>query len=214
MLTPEELEAASERLAALRADPRTPAVVRRAFLPPACAVTPRTYMQLEQISSPLAGGSWPMNDPEAMAVAVLGSWSILFGDRPLLPAEQVGEMIELMAAELVRAFSTTMPTKFPSSGDSPELPKEDSIGWIPRLMAEAYEAGLPDPFEMPLDQLFVLLASSRVNAGAEATGRDYRERLNPIPVCGNPDQEDRNGDPGHDSTEKTDQEQFQSISHS
>jgi len=81
-------------------------------------------------------------------------------------------------------------------------------------MAEAYEAGLPDPFEMPLDQLFVLLASSRVNAGAEATGRDYRERLNPIPVCGNPDQEDRNGDPGHDSTEKTDQEQFQSISHS
>ena len=74
-------------------------------------------------------------------------------------------------------------------------------------MAEAFEAHLPDPFEMSFDQLFVLLAGTRVNAGAEATGRDYREReLIAVPSNPEPEEGNGNGDPRDDSQRQEEKE--------
>ena len=176
----EELEAASEALARERADHRTPAIVRRAFLPPFCALTPRRLMELEQIDSPVLSGNWPWEDAAAMAQAFCTAHACLFPDREIPPASAMGEGLLAMIAEVQRGYQALMPMK---ARQMPGLTQQtqqaqlsDGIGWIPRLLAGAMKNGIGNPLDLPLDQLFILSAAAAANEGMECAGTDYRDR--------------------------------------
>ena len=171
------LEAASDALAARRADPRTAAVVRRAFLPPFCALTLRRYLALEEADSPLITHVWPWDDAAAMAQAFCTAWAILFPLREIPGVKQLSESIEEMVTEMNRGRSTVMKMRAPRTpGASTSASLSDGIGWVPRLLGRAYEAGLSDPLDLPMDQLFVIVAGAEANDGKESIGEDYSDR--------------------------------------
>jgi len=176
----EALEAESEALARERADTRTPAIVRRAFLPPFCALTPRRLMELEQMDSPVLSGNWPWEDAAAMAQAFCTAHACLFPGRDLPPASAMGEGLLAMIEERQRGFEAMMPMKarqMPGlTQHTQQAQLSDGIGWLPRLLAAAHKANLPTPLDMPLDQLFILSAAAAANEGMECAGTDYRDR--------------------------------------
>lgn len=168
------LEAEADRIAALRADPRTPAVVRRALLRPG-GLTLRKLLALEDAGSPVLDGRWPADDAAAMAQAFCTAWEILFPGRDIPPASDLGVAINEMADEVARGFSTVMPMRFPKVGGDSAPPSSDGLGWVARFVARfAYPPDLT--LDMPLDQLFILAAAQSANEGAECVGEDYRER--------------------------------------
>jgi len=172
----QDLERESAALARERADTRTPAIVRRAFLQ-ACAVTPRRYMQLEEIGSPLLCGEWPWEDPAAMSQAFCESYAVLFPDREIPPPSDLAKGLIEMISEVRRAFDGYMPMRSPSiPGVAQQAVTSDGIGWMARILAYAYKNGLPEPLDMPLDRLFVLTASAAACDGKECAGSDYRDR--------------------------------------
>lgn len=173
----EELEAESEALAKERADHRTPAIVRRAFLPPFCALTPRRLMELEQLDSPALSGEWPWEDAAAMAQAFCTAHAIFFPGREVPPPSQMAAGLLAMTHEVKRGFQAMMPMKarhLPGMTQQAQL--SDGIGWLPRLIAIAHKANLPEPLDMPLDQLFILTAAAAAHEGMECAGTDYRDR--------------------------------------
>lgn len=173
----EALEAEAEAMARERADSRTPAIVRRAFLPPFGAITPRRLMELEEINSPLLLGQWPWDDPAAMAQAFCKAYAILFPGREIPPPSQMDVALLDMLGEVKRAFEAFMPMRSPSlPGVSLRTQTSDGIGWLPRLLALAHKNNLPDPLDTPLDQLFILSAAVAANDGKECAGADYRDR--------------------------------------
>ena len=173
----EELEAASEALARERADHRTPAIVRRAFLPPFCALTPRRLMELEQIDSPVLSGNWPWEDAAAMAQAFCTAHAILFPDREVPPPSQMSDGLLAMTHEVNRGFQAMMPMKARQMpGMTQQAQLSDGIGWLPRLLAAAMKNGIGNPLDLPLDQLFILSAAAAANEGMECAGTDYRDR--------------------------------------
>jgi hypothetical protein len=174
-MTTAELEAEADRLAALRTDPRTPAVVRRAFLRPG-AITLRKFLALEDAASPVLDGRWPAEDPEAMAEAFCTAYAIVFPGEPVPPAAELSRAIERMVEEVRRGFSTVMPMRWPRQhGADPAPAREDGLGWVARFIAR-----FPYPpdqvLDTPLDQLFILAAAQNANEGADCAGEDYRER--------------------------------------
>ena len=178
-MTTTELTAEADRRAALRADPRTPGVVRRAFLRPG-ALTLRKFLALEDAGSPVLDGRWPWEDAAGMAGAFALAWGVLFPGLCLPPAEALQGALQTMAGEVARGFDTVMPMRFPSApGSPPAASPVDGLGWVARLLARAV-AGLCLPpaavLDMPLDALFVLTAALSANEGAECAGEDYRER--------------------------------------
>jgi hypothetical protein len=178
-MTPAELEAAADELAAQRNDPRTPAVVRRALLEPGC-LTLRDYLALEQAGSPLLAGAWPTEDPAAMAQAFCTAHAIVFPGREIPPPQALAGAIEEMEAVVSRGLSTVMAMRFrkpPGTPLSPESP--DGLGWVARLLGRfAARCWKPDDvLDLPMDQLFILSAAIFLHEGAECAGVDYRERL-------------------------------------
>ncbi|MEI6491593.1 MAG: hypothetical protein WCO94_03510 [Verrucomicrobiota bacterium] len=168
------LEAEADAIAARRADPRTPAVVRRAFLRP-CAMTLFKFLQLEEAASPALTGQWPWADPAAMAHAFCTAYEIVFPEREIPAAVNVGGAIAEIEAEIAQGFSTVMPMKFPTApGSSPTPIPADGIGWVARIWARL--GGHPAQLDMPMDQIFILAAAMTANEGAECAGEDYRER--------------------------------------
>jgi len=176
-----ELEAAAERIAALRNDPRTAAVVRRAVVRPG-ALTLRRYLALEDAGSPVLSGVWPWEDSEAMSQAFCTSFAILFPERKIPLAEDLAAAIAEMADEVVRGFSTVMQMKFPKPTQAAPPQAHDGLGWVARIWGRLVAAGVRDPLDMPLDQVFILSAAMSANEGAETVGEDYRERT--LPECG------------------------------
>lgn len=169
------LSAEADRLAALRADGRTPAVVRRACL--RRGLTLRRWLALEEADSPLISGRWPTGDAEAMAKAFCTAWETVFPGRCIPPAEDLGAAMAELNAEVERAFSTVMPMRWPRvAGAAEKADAPDGLGWVVRLLAR-----FPYPpdvtLDMPMDLLFALAAGSSANEGAECAGQDYRERL-------------------------------------
>ena len=189
-MTTEELEAEADRAAALRADPRTPAVVRRAFLRPG-AITLRKFLALEDAASPVLDGRWPTDDAAAMAQAFCTAFAIVCPGRDIPPAADLAQAIGEMSAEVRRGFSTVMPMRWPRQpGADPAPAREDGLGWVARFIAR-----FPYPpdavLDMPLDQLFILAAAMSANDGADCAGEDYRERSvegsvreRTLPACG------------------------------
>lgn len=173
-MTTEELAAEADRIAALRADPRTPAVVRRAFLRPG-GLTLRKLLALEDVESPVLDGRWPVDDAAAMSQAFCTAWEILFPGRDIPSAADLGVAINEMADEVARGFSTVMPMRFPKVGGDSAPPSSDGLGWVARFVAR-----FPFPpdttLDMPMDQLFILAAAQSANEGADCAGEDYRER--------------------------------------
>ena len=112
-----------------------------------------------------------------MAQAFCTAWAILFPLRKLPAAKQIDEGIDRMMAEVSRGRSTIMKMRSPRTpGGNISSALSDGIGWIPRLLARAYDSGLPEPLEMPLDQLFILAAGAEANDGKESVGEDYSDR--------------------------------------
>jgi len=168
------LEAEADAIAARRADPRTPAVVRRAFLRP-CAMTLYKFLQLEEAASPALTGQWPWADAEAMSQAFCTAFEIVFPERDIPVAADVVSVIAEIDAEVAQAFSTVMPMKFPTPpGSSPTLQPADGIGWVARIWARI--GGHPAQLDMPMDQIFILAAGMTANEGAECAGENYRDR--------------------------------------
>ena len=167
-----EIEIEAERIATLRADPRTPAIVRRAFLRPS-AITLRKFLALEDAASPALNGAWPFQDSAAMASAFCTAHAIIFPGREIPGPDLLAASISEIAAQVVQAFSTIMTMRFPRVTGAPVAHEPpDGIGWVARLLARMGAAHI----DTPLDQLFVLAAASSANEGAECTGEDYRER--------------------------------------
>lgn len=171
-MTDEELIAEADRIAARRNDPRTPAVVRRAFVRPG-AITLRKFLALEEASSPVITEQWPWEDPEAMAHAFCTAYAIIFPDREPPAPDRVLEGIEEMRGAVAQAFSTVMPMRFPRSPGT-AVAAQDGIGWVPRMWARI--GGHPAQLDMPLEQVFLLAAAMDANDGAECAGEDYRDR--------------------------------------
>ena len=170
-MTPEELEA--DRIATLRADPRTPAIVRRAFLRPS-ALTLRKFLALEDAASPILHGAWPFEDSAAMGNAFCTTHAIIFPDRAIPGPDRLIETISELTAQVEQGFSTVMPMRFPRQpGERPAMEPQDGIGWVARLLARMGVIHL----DTPLDQLFIIAAASSANEGAESFGEDYKERL-------------------------------------
>jgi hypothetical protein len=177
-MTPEELQAEADRIAALRNDPRTPAVVRRAFVRRG-GVSLRGYLALEEAGSPVLSGAWPVEDAGQMAEAFCAGWGIVFPERAVPPASELAQAIGEMAAEVSRGFSTVMPMRFPRTpGATPVHEPHDGLGWVARLLGRFVALGWKpdDVLDLPLDQLFVLNAALQANEGADSAGEDYRER--------------------------------------
>jgi hypothetical protein len=179
-MTTQELEQAAEELAARRNDPRTPAIVRRAILAPS-GLTLRRYLLLEEMGSPLLTGEWPVDAGE-FAEAFLAAWEIFNpGEEPPEPAA-IGAALEGMVAEVTRGFGTVMPMQMPrrhGAGALHELGKPDALGWLTLVWARCVTELHLSPEaaqELPLEQIFILLAGAGVAAGMECTGQDYRER--------------------------------------
>ena len=173
-----DAEEYANEIAAKRADKRTPAVVRRAFLDPVCRLTLRGYFALEEMNSPLVTmGEWPWNDAAAMRQLFCGSYAVLFPDRKTPAPDQLVEALNDMIAEVNRGFSTMMSMRTPTMpGQSPSLPRNNGIGWQALLIASALKAGIWEPLDLPLDQLFILAASNDFLDGMECRGEDYRDR--------------------------------------
>jgi hypothetical protein len=189
-MTPEELQAEADRIAALRNDPRTPAVVRRAFVRGG-GVSLRQFLALEDAGSAVLDGRWPLEDAAALAEAFLGGWGIVFPGREVPPASELARAIGEMAAEVSRGFSTVMPMRFPRTpGSTPVHEPHDGLGWVARLVGRFVALGWkPDEvLDCPLDQLFILNAALQANEGADSAGEDYRERLL-VPMGGQPEEE-------------------------
>ena len=177
-MTPEELQAEADRIAALRNDPRTPAVVRRAFVRRG-GVSLRGYLALEEAGSPVLSGAWPVEDAGQMAEAFCAGWGIVFPERAVPPASELAQAIGEMAAEVSRGFSTVMPMRFPRTpGATPVHEPHDGLGWVARLLGRFVALGWnpDDVLDLPLDQLFILNAALQANEGADSAGEDYRER--------------------------------------
>ena len=214
------LEAEAERIAARRADMRTPAVVRRAFLWRAeggnlsrvcetgeaklelkgsgrhgdrhnsththtqvsaldSPLTLRAYLALEEAASPVLDGRWPSDDPRAMAEAFCTAWATVFPGRSIPDAKGLQDALELLHAEVERAFSTVMPMRFPRRpGDAVRAEQSDGLGWAARLIGRFVALGWrPDEvLDLPMDQLFILSAALYAQEGADCAGEDYRER--------------------------------------
>jgi len=190
------LTAEADRLAALRADPRTPAVVRRALLAPAVTrfgsiellpLTPYGWLQLEQIDSPALSGNWQAlcNDPAHLLQQLSETLTIL-AQRPVPESEllalepsRIPVLIAAIAAVFARAHATLMPMRFPRPSGLPETTTDDTFPWLPRLLVRL-SAGLHQPIShllhQPLDQLHLYAAALASIEGATATGQDYRER--------------------------------------
>jgi len=174
-MTTAELEAEADRLAALRVDPRTPAVVRRAFLRPA-AITLRKFLALEDAASPVLDGKWPFEDSAAMAEAFCTAFAIVYPGEPIPEAKELSRAIDRMVQEVRRGFSTVMPMRWPRQhGADPAPAREDGLGWVARFIARF--PWQPDQvLDTPLDVLFILAAAQNANEGADCAGEDYRER--------------------------------------
>ena len=169
-----ELERLSEEIAARRADQRTPAVVRRAFVRPS-PLTLRKFLALEDCSSPVLTEQWPWENSEAMAQAFCTAHAIIFPERDLPAPENVLDGVNEMRSAVAQAFSTVMPMKFPRPpGVAPSVEPPDGIGWAARLWARI--GGHPAQLDMPLEQLFLLSSGLDANAGAICMGEDYRDR--------------------------------------
>ena len=201
-MTVEELTAEADRLAAARADARTPAIVRRAWLRPG-ALTLRRFLALEEAASPVLSGLWPLEDAGAFAEAFSVAWGILFPERPLPAAADVAAGIGEMLEEVQRGFSTVMSMRFPRYGRERETESHavDGLGWAVRLVAS-----LPWPpatvLDMPLDEVFMLVAGRAAVEGAECAGQDYRERL----AFSEPMDHDAQHDQGEESAPEENQE--------
>lgn len=175
-MTTEELQAEADRIAALRNDPRTAAIVRRAFLRPG-AVTLRRYLALEEVGSPVLTGQWPWDDAEAMGVEFCQAWEIIFPARELPPAGDLAGAMGELSDEVARAFSTVMPMRFPrTAGAEPMQTSHDGLGWLARFLAR-FSYPPDQTLDMPLDQLFIISAAMAANDGADSVGEDYKERL-------------------------------------
>ena len=209
-MTPEELTAEADRIAALRNDPRTPAIVRRALLEPG-GLTLRGYLRLEAAGSPLLSGAWPpTEDVASMAQGFCTAWEIVFPGRELPPASSLVAGIAEMQAEVSRGFSTVMPMRFPRSpGASATTEAPDGLGWVARLLGCFTALGwrVDDVLDLPLDVLFVLVAALQGNEGAESAGEDYRERKvgSAVPVGGEPEEKNPGQQP--QGTEKNGQKE-------
>ncbi|MFZ4774635.1 MAG: hypothetical protein ACOYM3_04685 [Terrimicrobiaceae bacterium] len=175
MSSTQELEAEADRIAARRADLRTPAVVRRAFLRP-CALTLRKFLALEDVESPALNGRWPYGQAEQMAQAFCTSFAILFPGRDIPGPDLLDQAIAEMHDAIRQGFSTVMPMQFPRPPGSPATcAPADGLGWVARLVARtAHPADAV--LDMPLDQLFIIVAAMSANEGAECTGEEYRDR--------------------------------------
>ncbi len=170
------VEELSERIAARRADPRTAAVVRRAFLPPFGALTLRRYLALEEEGSPLLSGEWPWESAAAMAHAFCTAYAVLWPDRQVPGPEVLEQGLLEMVGEVKRAFAAMMPMRFPRSPGESGSSAPDGLGWVPHLVARALTSGIDGALDMPMDQLFILVAAMAANEGAECAGEDYRDR--------------------------------------
>ncbi len=173
-----DLEAEAERIAARRADTRTPGVVRRAFLARS-GLTLRTYLALEDAASPVLTRRWPSDDPRAMAEAFCTAWATVFPGRSIPDAEGLQEALELLHMAVERAFCTVMPMRFPRRpGDAVRAEQTDGLGWAARLVGRFVALGWrPDEvLDLPMDQLFILSAAVQAHEGADCAGEDYRER--------------------------------------
>lgn len=208
-----DLEALSDALAARRADLRTAAVVRRAFLSSG-ALTLRKYLALEEAQSPVLTKQWPWEDAAAMAQAFCTAWEILLPQWKIPEPDKLGEGILHMSREVHRGFSTLMAMRMPVlPGSSVQPMRDDGIGWVPRLMAQALLANIPDPIDIPLDRLFVLTAASRFNEGAECVGTDYKDReLDLVPVESEPEENHGNKEVGQQDAPEHDQGKFDGVS--
>lgn len=176
-MTLEEIEREADQIAAKRADRRTPSVVRRAFLPPFCALTLRKYIALEECNSPLLNNSWSWDDAAAMAQEFCNTFAIFYPDTDFPKPAKVPEAVTQMAEELFRAFNAFMPVRLPSElrGNSVSS-SSDGIGWTARLIAHAITNNISQPLDRPLDQLFILTAAADVNSGKECAGEEYQDR--------------------------------------
>ena len=175
-MTPEELEQEADAIAARRADPRTAAVVRRAFLQPG-AMTLRKYLLLEEENSPILHGTWPWEDAAAMAQAFCRGHEILFPEHEVPGPDQLQDGLMLFQQEAERVVACFMPMRSPRMEGIPSRQTHDGIGWVPRLLASAIKNGIPAPLDLPLDQLHILTAAMAANEGMECAGEDYRDRL-------------------------------------
>jgi hypothetical protein len=174
----EELEAEAERIAALRNDPRTPAIVRRAFLRP-CVLTLRKYLALEDADSPVLTGRWSASDAGALAGEFLTAWGIVYPARAVPAAQHLGEAISEMDEAVIQAFATVMPMRFPRTPGAHAVHEpSDGLGWGARMVARFVGMGwrTDDVLDLPLDLLFIVSAGLQANEGAECAGDDYRER--------------------------------------
>lgn len=172
-MSAETLTAEADRIAARRNDPRTPAVVRRAIARP-CAITLRKFLTLEDTCSPVLTGKW--SEEDRMQEARI-AFAIIFPDRPPFKGNAIDMVIEEMDRQVDQAFSTIMKMKFPQpAGSAPAPSRADGIGWVGLLWARIVLAGIENPLDMPLDQIFILASAIDFNEGASCVGEDYRDR--------------------------------------
>jgi hypothetical protein len=186
----------ADRLAALRADPRTPAVVRRALLAPPVTqisgiqlqpLTPHGWLTLEAIDSPALTGNWqPLcNDPARLLQTLRETLAIL-AQRPIdeteilaLRPDQLPDLLRAIGTVITRAHATLMPMRYPRPHGIPDTTTDDTFPWLPRLLVRL-SAGLHQPIShllhQPLDQLHLFAAALASIEGATPTGQDYRER--------------------------------------
>jgi len=153
-MTLEDLEKEADAIAARRADHRTPAVVRRAFLPPFGAMTLRKWLQLEQVNSPLLSGEWPWEDPAALTEAFTVSYATIFPGRVIPAPQLLQEALLEMNTEVERALEAIMPMRAPRMEGVHQKASHDGIGWVARLLAAAVKNHIEDPLDMPLDVKF------------------------------------------------------------
>lgn len=168
-------------LAALRADPRSPAVVRAALLRPS-AVTIRRWLELEDAASPWATGRWPGDPADAMR-ACAQAWAILWpGSHPPQPEEAA----RLISSQISQAFCTALECRWPArAGDTRARAPHDATGWLARLLARLCAALSLTPdqaLDIPLDQAFLLAAGWNLNDGMEPLGEDYHTRAPTAPA--------------------------------
>lgn len=177
-MTPEELTAEADRIAELRNDARTPAVVRRACLVPG-GLTLRQYLALEDAASPVVVGRWP-DDAAELVQAFCIAWAIVWPGRDLPDADGMKKGMRDMRGLVERAFATAMEMRFPRPPGAPvSQDPPDGLGWVTRLLARYVRTGwaMADILDTPLDALLLLTAGMLSLDGAYSAGEDYRERL-------------------------------------
>lgn len=175
-MTTAELEAEADRIAAARADSRTPRVVRRALLS-GDGLTLRQYLQLEEAGSPLLHGGLAADDTRARAEAIYTAWLIVFPDRPIPAVDALPEARATLQAAIGRAFSTAMPMRWPLPGPT-SAPRADGLGWVVCLIGRFVALGwlLDEILDSHLDALFLMQAGVLADEGYDCAGEDYRDR--------------------------------------